>query len=191
MLLRFGADANARGEGGGTPLHVAADAGRTALVKALLDAGADALAQDAVRWRWQSLRRALLCLPMRAALTRTYAASQYKRVPLHRAVRNGHAATVAALLAAAPGGVDTPNENGWTPLIYAARWGHSELVAALLSAGADTTARTRDGRTALSAARDGGQSKAASLLQRAGAPGAGGDKDDGAASRHCARVCGF
>ena len=88
-------------------------------------------------------------------------------MPLHRAVRNGHAATVAALLAAAPGGVDTPNENGWTPLIYAARWGHAELVSALLAAGADTTARTRDGRTALSAARDGGHAKAASLLQRA------------------------
>ena len=63
VLLRFGADANARGEGGGTPLHVAADAGRTALVKALLDAGADALAQDAVRSRRHSalrIRRALL-----------------------------------------------------------------------------------------------------------------------------------
>ena len=121
------------------------------------------------------------------ALTRVLCA-QYKRVPLHRAVRNGHAATVAALLAAAPAGVDAANENGWTPLIYAARWGHAELVAALLAAGADPTARTRDGRTALSAARDGGHTKAATLLQRAG--GAGGE-EDGAASRHCARVCGF
>ena len=64
-------------------------------------------------------------------LTRAARAAQYKRVPLHRAVRNGHAATVAALLAAAPQGVDAANENGWTPLIYAARWGHAELVAAL------------------------------------------------------------
>lgn len=117
------------------------------------------------------------------------APAQYKRVPLHRAVRNGHAATVAALLAAAPAGVDAANENGWTPLIYAARWGHAELVSALLAAGADASARTRDGRTALSAARDGGHGKAATLLQKAGAPGANGDS--GASSRHCARVCGF
>jgi ankyrin repeat protein len=62
VLLRFGADANARGEGGNTPLHVAADAGRTALVKALLDAGADALAQDAVRKPAQSAAQRFLML---------------------------------------------------------------------------------------------------------------------------------
>jgi ankyrin repeat protein len=98
-------------------------------------------------------------------------------------VRNGHAATAAALLAAAPASLDAANENGWTPLIYAARWGHFELASTLLQMGADVNAKTRDGRSALSCARDGNHGRVATLLETAGA--------SGGMSRHCTRICGF
>ncbi len=98
-------------------------------------------------------------------------------------MRNGHAATAAALLAAAPASLDAANENGWTPLIYAARWGHFELASTLLQMGADVNAKTRDGRSALSCARDGNHGRVATLLETAGA--------SGGMSRHCTRICGF
>jgi hypothetical protein len=197
-LLRSGADVNARGEGGGTPLHTAADAGRTALVKALLEAGADVVAEDTVRNgqrgpRSRARARAPTTPPPLRAHVRTPhfpvppapapLPPQYKRVALHRAVRNGHAATVAALLAACPESVDAPNENGWTPLIYAARWGHFEVACALLQGGADPHAKTRDGRSALSCARDGGHTRVATLLETAGASAGGGF------GRACTRMC--
>jgi serine/threonine-protein phosphatase 6 regulatory ankyrin repeat subunit B len=103
---------------------------------------------------------------------------------LHRAVRNGHAATASALLAAAPESLDAANENGWTALIYASRWGHFELASTLLQAGADVHARTLDERCALSCARDGNHSRVAVLLETAGA-------SSGGASRACTRMCGF
>ena len=99
-------------------------------------------------------------------------------------MRNGHAATAAALLAVAPATVTAANDNGWTPRIYAARWGHFELAHTLLQAGADPHAATRDGRSALSCARDGGHNRVATLLETAGA-------SHGGVSRQCARVCGF
>ena len=134
-------------------------------------------------WRALPLLRASFGADSAASCSRALS-PQYKRVALHRAVRNGHAATAAALLAAAPASVGEPNENGWTPLIYAARWGHFELAATLLQAGADPHARTRDGRSALSCARDGGHTRVITLLETAGASTSG-------FSRACTRVCGF
>jgi ankyrin repeat protein len=163
-------------------------------VKALLDAGAAAMARDSVRRArpQQSVTRARARSTLPAALILTRARHrraapppQHKRIPLHRAVRNGHAATAAALLAAAPESLDACNENGWTALIYASRWGHFELASTLLQAGADVHARTLDERTALSCARDGNHSRVAVLLETAGASSGGG------ATRACTRMCGF
>lgn len=46
QLLEGGADANARTDGGGTPLHCAAQEGQTRMVELLLDWGADINARD-------------------------------------------------------------------------------------------------------------------------------------------------
>lgn len=61
---------------------------------------------------------------------------------IYWAVRMGDAAGVAVLLADGAE-VNTPNEEGLTPLHLAAMYGNADLVRLLLAAGAD--ARTRDG----------------------------------------------
>ena len=65
---------------------------------------------------------------------------------------------VSALLAA---GFDAKAvDNGETLLMRAAQIGHGETVRLLLAAGADPTARDRDGRNAADRARDGLKSSA-------------------------------
>jgi ankyrin repeat protein len=91
---------------GWTPLYWAAWNGHTAVVTALLGAGA---ALDKI--------------------------DEVGRTPLHNAAQNGHTAVVTALLAAGAA-VDVKDPVGWTPLLVAARNGHTAIVTALLAAGA-------------------------------------------------------
>ena len=59
--------------------------------------------------------------------------------PLHRAVRNGHAETLAALLEHGAQ-VNRPNKDGLTALHWAAMNGREDLARLLLSKGADANA---------------------------------------------------
>eukprot|EP01063_Lacrimia_lanifica_P037279 TRINITY_DN7608_c1_g1_i1.p1 TRINITY_DN7608_c1_g1~~TRINITY_DN7608_c1_g1_i1.p1 ORF type:complete len:345 (+),score=53.91 TRINITY_DN7608_c1_g1_i1:127-1035(+) len=94
-----------------TPLHIAARLGCSAVITALLGAGAD-----------PDTANSLGC------------------TPLHLAARKGHVAAAAALLAggAAPSERDKCDR---TPLHQAARDGHWEIVQFLVRAGADTEAQ--------------------------------------------------
>jgi len=111
---------------GMTALHFAVRAGRTELVRFLLEKGAG------LEWR-----------------------SVEGDTPLALAVTNGHAEIVSALLdAGAP--VDARDELGSTPLVLAAAQGREDLVDILLARGADVEAKNRLGGTPASvAAREG------------------------------------
>ena len=87
---------------------------------------------------------------------------------LMRAATGGHAAAIAALLAAGAE-VDAKDNDGTTALIQAANGGHATAIAALLAAGAEVEAKGNDGATALIAAAAGGHAAAIAALLAAGA----------------------
>src|SRR5262249_54726430 len=94
--------------GGGTALHAAAAGGSTAMVRALLDAGADVNAEE-----------------------------ENGRTPLHVAATNRRK-EVAALLLARGAKVDAKNKSDhFTPLHSAALAGSTEVAGLLLANGAD------------------------------------------------------
>ncbi|XP_049867259.1 kinase D-interacting substrate of 220 kDa B isoform X3 [Pectinophora gossypiella] len=99
-----------RDENGTTALMCACETGRTAAVRLLLAAGADAGAADADGW-----------------------------TPLAFAARGGHLAIVKDLLDAGAR-VDPRDCGGWSPLMWASYKGHEDVVALLLEKGADVHA---------------------------------------------------
>ena len=105
--LQAGADLEARGEYGSTPLHRAAIGGHVDAITALLEAGADPKA-------------------------RTEGGS----TPLHWAAIGGHADAITALLEAGAD-LEARSEGGTTPLHWVAWDGSADAITALLEAGAD------------------------------------------------------
>ena len=121
VLLASGAEVNARGLGGRTPLHVAAAAlfDNTVTATALMDAGADIDARDD------------------SGATPLYWASGW----------SGHPSMVRLLIAAGAD-VNAPADNGETPLHRAVREQNPAVSALLLELGADPTLADDSGTVA-------------------------------------------
>jgi ankyrin repeat protein len=62
--------------------------------------------------------------------------------------------------------VNAKTQDGWTPLLGAAFNGDSAMVGLLLDRGADRSARTRTGMTAVAIARERGHDDIAQTLSR-------------------------
>ncbi len=124
---------------GFTPLHLAAFFRQPAVVKWLLERGAD---------------------PNAVAKNSTMVQ------PLHSAVASGLTESVLALV---DGGADVnaAQQGGWTPLQAAAMHNRLEMVRSLLAAGADVAQPTDDGKTAIGLAEAGGHDEMVKLLQAA------------------------
>ena len=138
-LIRAGLDVNYIGDGGWTPLMVAAFNGQEQAALMLIEAGATVNARDR---------------------------SGYS--PLHWATMNGYLQATRVLLGKGAI-VNMQNNYGWTALLHAAGRGHHEVVRALLDAGAHPDLPDREGWTPLHKAAVNGHLKAVETLLDAGA----------------------
>ncbi|KAH0537836.1 hypothetical protein FGG08_005449 [Glutinoglossum americanum] len=132
-------DGVADGDCGSTMLHEAAMGGQEAMVRRLLETGADVSTRDGNG-----------CTALRMA------------------ARGGHEAVVQLLLEKGAGAV-AETENGSTLLHEAARNGHEVVIQLLLGKGADINSRDKAGWTPLHTAIANGQGKVVQLLLEEGA----------------------
>lgn len=147
-LLRAGADVNARGEDGYTPLLATLLGGHTEIAVVLLRAGADPALQAEDGTTAGDL--AILLNAQDLARELAFAADD-----LHTLARLGADDAVRALVAEGAE-VDRRDEVGWTSLMHASLAGRSDVVKLLVEHGADVKLMTTEGSTALAAATLGG-----------------------------------
>ncbi|KAK0716323.1 hypothetical protein B0H67DRAFT_515985, partial [Lasiosphaeris hirsuta] len=166
-------DIEAKDEYGRTPLCYAAEQGHEAVVKLLLDKGADTEAKGRddrtpLCYAAGEGHEAVVKLLLDKGAD-TEAKGRNGQTPLCYAAEQGHKAVVKLLL---DKGADTEAKVGYesqTPLSYAARRGHEAVVKLLLDKGADTEAKDRDDRTPLWYATKEGHEAVVKLLLDKGA----------------------
>jgi len=158
----------ARDAHGRTPLHVATFARQRGAVKALLEAGYDAVTIAAV-----ADDEATLAILLAGGASAKLVTSRYDGTALIAAAHLGHDGVVRQLIAAgAP--LDHVNNLHWTALIEAIVLGdggkrHQATLDALLKAGASTALTDRSGQTPLALARARGYEPMVRALLAAGA----------------------
>jgi TPR repeat protein len=153
------------------PLHAAVEAGHVAMVKLLLDRGANvnAVTRDgkaALHLAARTLRADLVALLLdRGAAVNP--ADKTRSTPLHYAVE-GYSPDVPAhvtMLIARGASIEARDEEGKTPLHRAAT--SAPVAAALCAAGADVGARDKAGKTPADLARQAGDAAYAAWLDSA------------------------
>ncbi|RYP64442.1 hypothetical protein DL771_008746 [Monosporascus sp. 5C6A] len=133
--------------GGQIPLLWAAANGRLAVLKLLVEKGAQLEARD-----------------------------NDNKTPLMIAAQNGHEA-MAKLLVEKGAQLEAKNNNGWTPLMFAAGQGHEAMAKLLVKKSAQLEAKSNNNKTPLIVAAQYGQKAVAKLLVEKGAQLEAKDKD--------------
>ncbi|KAK0761661.1 LOW QUALITY PROTEIN: hypothetical protein N5P37_005643 [Trichoderma harzianum] len=139
LLVKRGADLEAKDRDGRTPLSWAAENGHEAIAKLLVEKGAHLEVKD-----------------------------KDGRTPLSWAAENGHEA-IAKLLVEKGAHLEVKDRISRTPLLWAAEKGHEAIAKLLVDKGADFEVKDRDGRTPLLWAAAKGHEAIAKLLVDKGA----------------------
>lgn len=139
IILKYGADANARDAAGETPLHTAARHGHADILRALLQGGSDMALRD-----------------------------PFGRTPLFHACLKGQKVTTRLLLRQGGSCTDIKDHYGQTALSIAARHGFTPLVTRLINSGADLTTIDMFGRNSLWWASSQGYNDTVEVLLTAG-----------------------
>jgi ankyrin repeat protein len=167
MLIAAGLDVNEVGDGGWTPLMVAAFNGQEQAALMLIDAGATVNARDRSGYsplHWAAMNgylQAGAVLLRKGAIVNLQ--NNFGWTPLLHAAGRGHHQVVKLLLDndAHP---DLPDKEGWTPLHKAAVNGHVKVVEALLDGGANQNLKHKDGATPLALATQKGHQQVRAVL---------------------------
>jgi ankyrin repeat protein len=120
---------------GRTALHDASVNDHLAVVKLLLQRGADVRVMNQARRARRVARRSPSCRSLSDA-----ARAQFGDTSLHEAGRWGHLEVVRLLLDN-QADMSMTNQHGWTPLHFAAAYSQLEVARVLLEAGADVKAK--------------------------------------------------
>jgi ankyrin repeat protein len=172
LLLRLGADVDARDMYGDSSLNLAAWRGFRTLVDIFLDHGArlDVEGEDGEELFGFALEGGLdrLYVALVDAGTTVDVSDDGDGTALHLAAKGGSPLIVRDLLARGAA-IDAVDVFGYTPLHYAAARGREAAVEELLGHGADKDARTRSGCSALNLADTGGRDEVSAVLRRHGA----------------------
>ncbi|HUS08753.1 MAG TPA: ankyrin repeat domain-containing protein [Bryobacteraceae bacterium] len=161
---------NAQDSAGATLLHHAAGFGNLAVMKLLLDQGADANAGNSRKstplfWALHDEAKVRLLLDHGAGVN---VKSIDGRTPVYQAASMGNAVPVLRLLLNKGGSPNAKTLAGMTPLMAAAR-SNLDAMRLLLEKNADVNARNAAGATALMAAAQTGTPQAVRLLLEKGA----------------------
>lgn len=178
QLIEQGADVNAKGRLGHTPLHMACMGLKEHLevVKLLIAKGADVNAKSAHRSssgetplhfaaEWRHLEIVQLLVAKGADVN---AKSDNGTTPLHSAGFLGGRVDVVEFLISKGADVNAKTDRGATPLHSAAHGGNASVVEFLIKQGADVNALTSDGLTPLNIAFSSGHKEVVDLLRQYG-----------------------
>ena len=174
LIKRPDVSLNVRNENGDTPLNVAADNGRAASARLLIDAGADINISDNNQWTalhtaayfgYNDIVDALIKRPDVNLNVR----NEDGDTPLHSAAWSGREQS-ARLLIDAGADINISDNQQWTALHIAAHFGHSSIVGELIKAPhLNLNVRNENGNTPLNLAVYNGRAASARLLIDAGA----------------------
>ncbi len=167
-LTQSGVPLNTRDRrSGATAIIIASRHGHTAVVKALLDAGADARVRDnqnmtALLWATEGGHSDVVDLLSHSVVDKEVR-NAAGETALTAAAWYGYDDIVTSLLANGAD-VDARNNDGWSALINASINGHVTTARELLVAGANPNLTSNDGKTALMAAAWNGHTAIVKLL---------------------------
>uniref|UniRef100_A0A8C4K5Q9 Ankyrin repeat, SAM and basic leucine zipper domain-containing protein 1 n=1 Tax=Dromaius novaehollandiae TaxID=8790 RepID=A0A8C4K5Q9_DRONO len=170
-LLNSGISIESSFQFGWTPLMYAASVADVAVVRLLLDRGANAsfeikkytvlMAACTARASEEKILKTVELLLSRNADPNL--ACRRQMTPLMYAARKGYP-QVVAILVAHGSHVNAQDENGYSALAWAARHGHKNVIFKLLELGADKNLQTKDEKTAADLAKINKHSEIYSLL---------------------------
>jgi len=169
LLLETGkADMNSKDYDSRTLLLWAAEKGHEAVVKLLLERGAQIESMDVDRrtplsWAAEKGHETVVKLLLERG-AQIESRDLYNKTPLSWAAEKGHETVVKLLLER---GAQTESRDIWsrTPLLWAAEKGHETVVRLLLERGAQIESTDRNGRTPLSIAAVNGHEAVVRLLR--------------------------
>ncbi len=171
-LLDAGADVNASGADGYTPLHIAAQSTKgLAVITVLLDAGADVNArnkkgQTALHIAARADKNPAIAAALLDAGADVNARNGLGDTPLHEAARYSEEPAVITIFLDAGADVNASDAYGLTPLHWAAGAGSAAVSTALLDAGADAKAKDLGGSTPWDFAKDNNKLKGTDVYWR-------------------------
>ena len=174
LLLAMGAVLELTDSWGRTPLSYAAENGHEAMIKLLLEEGAELESKDSkfsrtpLLWAAEKGHEAVVKLLLNKGAD-LESEDSLGRMPLSYAAEDGHKGVVELLLEKGAVFELKDTKYGRTPLLWAAKNGHAAVVQLLLEKGAELESTDSWDRTPLSHAAENGHEAVVKLLLAKGA----------------------